>query len=98
MQTAIQSHYALITSLAAVTIILLMVILFCYIKKVLRENRDRFGAPSNNPIINLLTPNITREYRPVSERRPTPVPQAVTASFDPVGETVQISPQPAPRM
>ena len=64
IQAATQSHYALIMSLAVVIIIILMIILACYLKRVLKENRDRFGAPSNNPIINLLTPN--RTYRPVN--------------------------------
>ena len=91
VHAATQSHYALILSLTATIVIILTIVLSCYMKRVLKENRDRFGAPSGNPIINLFSSQ-PKTYRPVSDRQATPGPVV----FHAADEVVQI-PQPAPR-
>ena len=72
LRTAVQSTYAFIISVIVIIIIGCIVLCVCYVRKVLRENRDRTGRPvSRNPIINFLTD--TRVYRPLPMENTSPM-------------------------
>ena len=76
VHAAIVSRYAFSISITVIALILCMIICGCYIRKVLREDRDSTGRPrvdggngNGNPLINLF---VTRN-RDNREHTPTHV-------------------------
>ena len=93
IHAAVQSHYAFSISLTVIIIVALLILCGCYVRKVLKEDRDRTGRPIGNPIINY----INREYRQVrdhTDRENTPSSTQTTVSFNAQDQ----QPQPAPRI
>ena len=90
LHAAIVSRYAFSISIAVVVIVLCLLICGCYVRKVLKEDRDSTGRPRSsggNPLINLfITRN--RENTPThTYTRNANQPQELPASRGPEGRT-----------